>query len=73
MSAPDRLGDGFGRTHRSLRLSVTDRCNLRCRYCMPAEGMKWLPREELLTDDELMRPGEPVRRPRGQRDPRHGR
>ena len=51
----DRLADGFGRTHRSLRLSVTDRCNLRCRYCMPAEGMKWLPREELLTDDELLR------------------
>jgi cyclic pyranopterin phosphate synthase len=50
-----RLADGFGRIHRSLRLSVTDRCNLRCRYCMPAEGMKWLPREELLTDDELMR------------------
>ena len=49
------LVDGFGRTHRSLRLSVTDRCNLRCRYCMPAEGMKWLPREELLTDDELVR------------------
>ena len=49
------LTDGFGRTHRSLRLSVTDRCNLRCRYCMPAEGMKWLPREELLTDDELVR------------------
>lgn len=49
------LRDGFGRTHRSLRVSVTDRCNLRCRYCMPAEGMKWLPREELLTDDELVR------------------
>ena len=49
------LIDGFGRTHRSLRLSVTDRCNLRCRYCMPAEGMKWLPREELLSDDELIR------------------
>jgi GTP 3',8-cyclase len=49
------LRDGFGRTHRSLRVSVTDRCNLRCRYCMPAEGMKWLPREELLSDDELVR------------------
>ena len=54
MSAPDRLGRRLGRTHRSLRLSVTDRCNLRCRYCMPAEGMKWLPREELLTYDELI-------------------
>jgi cyclic pyranopterin phosphate synthase len=53
MSAP--LVDGFGRTHRSLRLSVTDRCNLRCRYCMPAEGMEWLPREELLSYEELER------------------
>ena len=49
------LVDGFGRGHRALRVSVTDRCNLRCRYCMPAEGMKWLPREEILTDDELVR------------------
>jgi GTP 3',8-cyclase len=53
MSAP--LVDGFGRTHRSLRLSVTDRCNLRCRYCMPAEGMEWLPREDLLSYEELER------------------
>lgn len=49
------LRDGFGRVHRSLRVSVTDRCNLRCRYCMPAEGMKWLPREELLRDEEIER------------------
>jgi cyclic pyranopterin phosphate synthase len=49
------LVDGFGRTHRSLRLSVTDRCNLRCRYCMPAEGMEWLPREDLLSYEELER------------------
>lgn len=49
------LRDGFGRVHRSLRLSVTDRCNLRCRYCMPAEGMRWLPREELLSYEELER------------------
>ena len=54
MSQPP-LVDGFGRTHRSLRLSVTDRCNLRCRYCMPAEGMDWLPREELLSYEELER------------------
>ena len=54
MSAPP-LVDGFGRTHRSLRLSVTDRCNLRCRYCMPAEGMDWLDRDELLGDEELER------------------
>jgi len=49
------LADGFGRLHRSLRLSVTDRCNLRCRYCMPAEGMPWLAREALLDADELVR------------------
>ena len=55
MSASTPLQDGFGRVHRSLRVSVTDRCNLRCRYCMPAEGMKWLDRRELLTDDELLR------------------
>jgi cyclic pyranopterin phosphate synthase len=55
MSAPTALRDGFGRIHRSLRISVTDRCNLRCRYCMPAEGMVWLGREELLADDELER------------------
>ncbi len=55
MSTSTPLQDGFGRVHRSLRVSVTDRCNLRCRYCMPAEGMAWLGREELLTDDELSR------------------
>jgi cyclic pyranopterin phosphate synthase len=49
------LVDGFGRVHRALRVSVTDRCNLRCRYCMPAEGMAWLPKDELFTDDELVR------------------
>jgi cyclic pyranopterin phosphate synthase len=49
------LVDGFGRVHRALRLSVTDRCNLRCRYCMPADGMRWLPREELLTYEEIGR------------------
>jgi cyclic pyranopterin phosphate synthase len=49
------LTDRLGRVARALRVSVTDRCNLRCRYCMPAEGMPWLAREELLTDDELVR------------------
>jgi cyclic pyranopterin phosphate synthase len=49
------LVDGFGRTHRSLRISVTDRCNLRCRYCMPHEEMEWLPRADLLSDDEIVR------------------
>jgi len=53
MRAP--LVDGFGRVHTDLRLSLTDRCNLRCTYCMPAEGLDWLPKPELLTDDELVR------------------
>lgn len=52
---PSELVDGYGRVHRALRLSVTDRCNLRCRYCMPAEGMEWLPRDQLLDFDELER------------------
>ena len=51
MRAP--LVDGFGRVHTDLRLSLTDRCNLRCTYCMPAEGLDWLPKPELLTDDEV--------------------
>jgi cyclic pyranopterin phosphate synthase len=49
------LVDGFGRVHRDLRISVTDRCNFRCTYCMPAEGMHWLPRSELLTFEEIER------------------
>jgi GTP 3',8-cyclase len=49
------LTDAFGRTATDLRVSLTDRCNLRCSYCMPAEGLDWLPRKELLTDDELTR------------------
>lgn len=49
------LVDSYGRVHRDLRISVTDRCNFRCTYCMPKEGMKWLPHEELLTYDELAR------------------
>jgi cyclic pyranopterin phosphate synthase len=49
------LVDGFGRVHRDLRISVTDRCNLRCTYCMPAEGMNWLPRSDLLTFEEIER------------------
>lgn len=49
------LVDRFGRVHTDLRVSLTDKCNLRCAYCMPAEGLAWLPREELLTDDELVR------------------
>jgi cyclic pyranopterin phosphate synthase len=49
------LVDSFGRVHRDLRISVTDRCNFRCSYCMPEEGMQWLPRDELLTYEELAR------------------
>ncbi|HEY1279288.1 MAG TPA: GTP 3',8-cyclase MoaA [Acidimicrobiales bacterium] len=49
------LVDPFGRTVRDLRISVTDRCNFRCTYCMPEEGMKWLPREDLLTFEEIER------------------
>ena len=41
--------------HRDLRISVTDRCNLRCTYCMPEEGMEWQPRQELLTFEEIAR------------------
>ncbi len=49
------LADGFGRVATDLRVSLTDRCNLRCSYCMPAEGLDWLPGEEVLTDDEVVR------------------
>jgi len=50
-----RLLDPFGRVATDLRISLTDRCNLRCSYCMPAEGLDWMPRAEQLTDDELVR------------------
>jgi cyclic pyranopterin phosphate synthase len=49
------LADSFGRIATDLRVSVTDRCNLRCTYCMPAEGLDWLPGPALLTDDEISR------------------
>lgn len=49
------LVDGFGRTATDLRISVTDRCNFRCRYCMPPEGMPWLPKDELLSYEEIER------------------
>jgi GTP 3',8-cyclase len=50
-----RLLDRYGRVATDLRVSLTDRCNLRCTYCMPAEGLAWLPKDELLTDDEVVR------------------
>jgi GTP 3',8-cyclase len=49
------LVDSFGRVSDYLRLSVTDRCNLRCRYCMPAEGLPWVPREQVLNFEEMVR------------------
>ena len=49
------LADAYGRIATDLRVSLTDRCNLRCSYCMPAEGLEWLPKPELLTDDEVVR------------------
>ena len=55
MDAPRPLVDPFARTVRDLRISVTDRCNLRCRYCMPEEGMNWLARSEILSFEEIER------------------
>lgn len=49
------LVDPFGRVVRDLRISVTDRCNFRCTYCMPAEGLDWVPRSEILTFEEITR------------------
>lgn len=49
------LVDRFGRVARDLRVSLTDRCNLRCTYCMPAEGLEWMPTEQTLTDEETIR------------------
>lgn len=49
------LVDSYGRVHRYLRVSLTDQCNFRCRYCMPESGIEWLPRTDLLTDSEVLR------------------
>src|SRR2546426_8559583 len=49
------LVDGWGREIRSVRVSVTDKCNFRCTYCMPAEGLAWLPKPEILTFEEIER------------------
>src|SRR5688500_20076277 len=51
----EQLRDGHGRAIGDLRLSVTDRCNFRCQYCMPAEGLPWLDRSEILTFEEIER------------------
>jgi len=55
MSGGKSLHDGHGRRITDLRVSVTDRCNFRCQYCMPAEGMAWLGREEILSFEEIER------------------
>jgi len=49
------LVDSLGRVVRDLRISVTDRCNFRCTYCMPPEGLDWMPRSKLLTFEEITR------------------
>ncbi len=49
------LVDSWGREIKSVRVSVTDKCNFRCRYCMPAEGLEWLPRDEVLSFEEIAR------------------
>jgi cyclic pyranopterin phosphate synthase len=55
LGGPRRLVDGYGRHISDLRISVTDRCNFRCVYCMPEEGMQWLKRETILSFDEIER------------------
>jgi cyclic pyranopterin phosphate synthase len=57
MVASDVMGlvDRFGRTATDLRVSLTDKCNLRCTYCMPEEGLAWLPKQTLLSDEEIER------------------
>ena len=52
---PRRLIDSFGRVHNNLRVSVTDRCNIRCFYCMPADNVEFMPKAELLTFEEIER------------------
>src|SRR4026207_1295841 len=49
------LRDSWGREIHSVRVSVTDKCNFRCKYCMPAEGLEWLPRDEVLSYEEIVR------------------
>jgi GTP 3',8-cyclase len=53
VAARPGMRDGFGRRVEYLRISVTDKCNLRCVYCMPEEGLPWLGRSEILTYEEI--------------------
>ena len=55
MAAPVPLVDPFDRRVKDLRISITDRCNFRCTYCMPEEGMRWLPRADVMTFEEIER------------------
>ena len=55
MRQAEPLQDGHGRVIGDLRVSVTDRCNFRCQYCMPAEGLPWLDREQILRFEEIER------------------
>ncbi len=55
VATPRDLVDPFGRVIKDLRISVTDRCNFRCTYCMPEEGMQWLPRSQVMTFEEIER------------------
>ena len=55
LSTVEPLVDSWGREIKSVRVSVTDKCNFRCTYCMPAEGLEWLPRDEVLTFEEIAR------------------
>ncbi|MGH7201902.1 MAG: GTP 3',8-cyclase MoaA, partial [Planctomycetaceae bacterium] len=55
LAMPEQLIDSFGRVHNNLRISVTDRCNIRCFYCMPAENVVFMERRELLTFEEIER------------------
>src|SRR4051812_50043642 len=55
MTTIEPLRDGHGRRIRDVRVSVTDRCNFRCQYCMPAEGLPWLERDAVLSFEELER------------------
>ena len=54
-SGTEPLRDAHGRTISDLRVSVTDRCNFRCQYCMPADGLPWLERDEVLSFEEIER------------------
>ncbi|KAK9707066.1 hypothetical protein RND81_07G170400 [Saponaria officinalis] len=56
-AASDMLTDSFGRLHTYLRISLTERCNLRCQYCMPADGVELTPTSDLLSQDEVVRLG----------------